>query len=318
VATTGKTYLCTITFSSVSNYYARVFFEGGYGYSPGINAQGTYTSIMSPGQANSKLFIQNISGLFVGSIDQISLREILNYNYAIAPSDAARPNLRLDGNGKFYLDRDTTDDDLPITWPTNLTTTGVIYTATGDYTTKDSGLTLSGLTSYKFPQRPSGDYGRIVMAAESKYDAKIIKYLDAKRGRSYQLGPELVSNYNFATGDLTGWTVAGNNATNTVAYEGGACRFIADGSSILTLSPTVGTIAVGKAYLIIANQLSATGQGIRLNTASPGVLTYIPIAVGVYSFAIVATGTNVVLQRTAAGSASNVLLKSLSVREIIL
>jgi hypothetical protein len=267
----------------------------------------------------------------LGYIDNVSVREVLGYT-AVAPSDAARPNLRLDGNGKWYLDRDTTDDNLPITWPTvlsdsqlgiennadptlsipaiweltsgwsianntlsrtdlsgntiaygitntalkaytpylvsleiNQTSTGftqvrisgtttnctlaatsgfvkytllmtttasslssfgvitsgataqfrnisikevtgtnVVYTATGDYTTKDSGLILSGATDYKYPQRPSGDYGRIVMAAESRYDAKIIKYLNAKRGRSYLLGPELVTNGGF---DLdTAWS----------------------------------------------------------------------------------------------------------------
>jgi hypothetical protein len=146
--------------------------------------------------------------------------------HATAPSVAGSPTLRLDGNGKFYLDRDTTDDNLPITWPTNLTTTGVIYTATGDYTTKDSGLTLSGATDYKYPQRPSGDYGRIVMASESKYDAKIIKYLDAKRGRSYQLGPELVTNGTFVT-DLAGWSNSNSVASrDTTVFTSGGIKVV--------------------------------------------------------------------------------------------
>jgi hypothetical protein len=115
-------------------------------------------------------------------VDNISIKQVLGY-HATAPSDAARPNLRLDGNGKFYLDRDTTDDALAITWPANYTTTAVQYVADQSVTTETTGITLNGATSYTTPQRPTGDYGRIIFKTPTSNAAKVKKYLDKKAGR---------------------------------------------------------------------------------------------------------------------------------------
>jgi hypothetical protein len=115
-------------------------------------------------------------------IDNVSLREYSG-NDATAPGDAQKPVLKLDGNGKWYLDRDTTDDDLPITWPANLTTTGVQYVADQSTTTETTGITLNGATSYTTPQRPTGDYGRVIFKAPTPSAAKVKKYLDKKAGR---------------------------------------------------------------------------------------------------------------------------------------
>jgi hypothetical protein len=104
-------------------------------------------------------------------------------NHATAPSDAARPNLRLNGNGKWYLDRDTTDDALAITWPANFTTTAVQYVADQSVTTETTGITLNGATSYTTPQRPTGDYGRIIFKTPTPNAAKVLKYLAGKAGR---------------------------------------------------------------------------------------------------------------------------------------
>jgi hypothetical protein len=229
-------------------------------------------------------------------------------NHATAPSDAARPNLRLDGNGKFYLDRDTTDDDLQITWPTNLTTTGVIYTATGDYTTKDSGLTLSGLTSYKYPQRPSGDYGRIVMASESKYDAKIIKYLDAKRGRSYLLGPEL---WNAAAVTLGGESTQVSSGVYRIYSSAGTFSSVASNGNICT---------AGKSYLIsfVVDSVTVAGSGVTGNIVSSadpntnGVIR--PSKVSAVMLAG-STGT-ASIKRTA--GVTDIQVSNISVREVLL
>jgi hypothetical protein len=242
-------------------------------------------------------------------LSNISIKKIPGY-HATAPSDAARPNLRLDGNGKWYLDRDTTDDNLPITWPTNLTTTGVVYTATGDYTTKDSGLILSGATNYTTPQRPSGDYGRIVMASESKYDAKIIKYLDAKRGRSYQLGPELYASPGFD--DSASWT---KEAGWTVS--GGLARFngSAAGSNVYQAS----IVTAGKTYLTIIDVASVTtpGGGIRfrLGAATWGITRQ---STGVYSEIITAATTGISGLYTITAAATDISVNSISIREILL
>jgi hypothetical protein len=103
--------------------------------------------------------------------------------HAIAPSVAGSPTLRLDGNGRWYLDRDTTDDALAITWPANFTTTAVQYVADQATTTETTGITLNGATSYTTPQRPTGDYGRIIFKTPTTYSAKVLKYLAGKAGR---------------------------------------------------------------------------------------------------------------------------------------
>jgi hypothetical protein len=370
--------------------------------------------------------------------------------HATAPSDAARPNLRLDGNGRWYLDRDTTDDNLPITWPTvlsesqlgpeilddtgfdddskwsksatcsvtggkgvftnspagsgiyqtgkvtagkayrvtytlTLTSTGtftvylgvtgagaarsasgtysevivagstnnnasfastigglniaatidnvsvrevtgtnVIYTATGDYTTKDSGLILSGATDYKFPQRPSGDYGRIVMASESKYDAKIIKYLDQKRGRAYQLGPELVSNGGFDT-DLAGW---GNTSAGTSSWGGGEALCATVSNGVAGGITQALTLTVGKSYLVTASLRKVSGDGVTIyitnNALSAVVATGELIAQSTMrttSLLFAATETNNRIYcrcAVAAGTGASGYFDNVSVREILL
>jgi hypothetical protein len=221
-------------------------------------------------------------------------------NHSVAPSDAARPTLRIDANGKYYLERDIVDDNLPITWPTNLTSTGVIYTATGDYTTKDSGLVLSGATDYK---QPKYDYGRIVMASESRYDAKIIKYLDAKRGRAYQLGPELVTNGGFDS-DVgwqkgSGWTISGGvavaTATSNPIYQGG-------------LYGQAGTIS-GKKYLV-SFTVSATSGTVQFRSTT----FYEPMSTGYHQVSFTADSVNIHFY----GSSFTGTLDNVSVREILL
>jgi hypothetical protein len=104
-------------------------------------------------------------------------------NHATAPSDSAKPNLRLDGNGRYYLERDPTDDAFAITWPANFTTTAAQYVADQSTTTETTGITLNGATSYTTPQRPTGDYGRVIFKAPTTYAAKVLKYLAGKAGR---------------------------------------------------------------------------------------------------------------------------------------
>jgi hypothetical protein len=103
--------------------------------------------------------------------------------HATAPSVAGSPTLRLDGNGKFYLDRDTTDDALAVTWPASFSTTAVQYVADQSTTTETTGITLNGATSYTTPQRPTGDYGRIIFKTPTSSAPKVKKYLGKKAGR---------------------------------------------------------------------------------------------------------------------------------------
>jgi hypothetical protein len=277
----------------------------------------SYTWLIKTTAANPFLRLRNGFATSTATIDNVSVTLLPGY-HAIAPSVAGSPTLRLDGNGKFYLDRDTTDDDLQITWPTNLTATGVIYTATGDYTTKDSGLTLSGLTSYKFPQRPSGDYGRIVMAAESRYDAKIIKYLDAKRGRSYQLGPELVSNGTFNT-DTTGWTVTG---ASDWSWDAGRAKCVYSAGSQFSQAVT---LTAGKTYLLSGVRENIPGVsvtfGLRTSgavAASTNVSSVLPVVGTNTFFYTPPANATVYFGCLTYGGSGTVYFDNLSIREILI
>jgi hypothetical protein len=442
---TAGSYL--ITFDVSGNTNAAAFSFDNYGAFP----SGGYFSAMVSGTYRLIAYTSGGTGIriyagnnFNGSVDNVSIRKIPGY-HATAPSDAARPVLKLDGNGRWYLDRDTTDDNLPITWPTVLsesqlgpelvsngtfttdttgwaagasatlssasgqlrvtnggaaygyayqttptavgktylvtitrsngnagangyrigttsqgleyasessatvtqvtkfvtatsstlyltlycwssTTTGVycdydnisvrevtgtnvIYTATGDYTTKDSGLILSGATDYKFPQRPSGDYGRIVMAAESKYDAKIIKYLDQKRGRSYQLGPELVTNGSPLVDGS--WTksaeasVVGGQAVLTAAPSGNGIWQVLSGAS-----------ASAKSYLVTYSILAVTTGTVRMYSGS-GAPRIIRSSPGTYS-EVCSFISNNMIYILSATSNTTATVGNISVREILL
>lgn len=115
------------------------------------------------------------------TVDNISVREILG-NHATAPSDAARPLLKKDANGKWYLLRDGADDNLPITFP-NLGSNCVTYVCDGTQVIKTTGVTLNGVHN---TTTPTNDYGRIYCASPptAAREAQIIKYLKAKAGLS--------------------------------------------------------------------------------------------------------------------------------------
>jgi hypothetical protein len=352
-------------------------------------------------------------------------------NHATAPSDAARPTLRLDGNGKWYLERDLVSNNLPVTWPTVLsdaqlgpelvtsldftsgwtdvnvsstpsassfvtsnsggkykdfgliagktyyisasatktnassslsvnnsaglstpvslnfgtsnspgqlsatfiaasaslyfrvsladtvtisglsvrevTGTNVIYTATGDYTTKDSGLILSGATNYTTPKY---DYGRIVLKSPSALDAKIIKYLDQKRGRTYQLGPELVTNGGFDSDTAwttgTGWTISNGVAicTNTIDFQ---------------LSQSI-SIVSNKVYLlkISITERSAGSIFASLGTTASGYRTPTIFSVGAYEYVLVAGATTSLMYVYPNSTGTTLSIDNVSVREVII
>jgi hypothetical protein len=231
-------------------------------------------------------------------------------NHSVAPSDAARPVLKIDANGKYYLERDIVDDNLPVTWPTNLTTEGVIYTAAGDYTTKDSGLTLSGATNYTTPKY---SYGLIVMASESKYDAKIIKYLDAKRGRAYQLGPELVTNGGFDSAD--GWTTQTISGTTYTSITGGKAQIVSDGAGVY-LRTTASILSASKIYLCSLDVTNTTAYGIK--TIRDNSTEIVPrVLNGRVQFLLDGCSGLFSLYRLGGGS-TNATVDNVSVREILL
>jgi hypothetical protein len=245
--------------------------------------------------------------------DDVYVKELPGY-HATAPSDAARPTLRLDGNGKWYLERDLVSNNLPVTWATNLTSTGVIYTAAGDYTTKDSNLILSGATNYTTPKY---DYGRVVLKAPSALDAKIIKYLDGKRGRTYQLGPELVTNGTFPT-DTIGWV---ETTTGVMSWEAGRVKLTAGAAGNGARQQLA--LTIGKEYLVVGavDPFSCTNMMVSILRNDLGARLFdsqtVTSGSPTVSFTFVATETNshIYLRPGAAGIGYG---DNISVREILL
>jgi hypothetical protein len=165
------------------------------------------------------------------------------------------------------------------------------------------------------------------MAADLRYDAKIIKYLDQKRGRAYQLGPDLVTNGTFTT-DTAGWTAA----NVSMAVDAGRLKLTATSTTDLYASQTLITV-VGKTYLVSASML-APGTNTGVNTARvlitppPAQANEIEVSSeGVTQtkmFIFVATATSTIVRPGVAtwaawGSSGDVAyFDDISVREILL
>lgn len=184
-----------------------------------------------------------------------------------------------------------------------VTGTNVVYTAEGNVSLKDSGLILSG--SYS-PITPAADYGRIIMAADSRYDAKIIKYLDGKRGRAYSLGPELVSNGGFDTDTVwtkgAGWSIGSGVASASSAADA-------------TMVSIASVLTSGKTYLVQYDVTSLTGGGVRTYAGATTGATR--SAVGRYQGVIVCGATNQIIGVAAVGT-TTASIDNVSVREVLL
>jgi hypothetical protein len=142
------------------------------------------------------------------------------------------------------------------------------------------------------------------MAAESKYDAKIIKYLDQKRGRSYQLGPELVVNGGF---DSTAWWSKHANVT------------ISDGVATLASVPTgngvgkSGILTSGKTYLVAFDIVTVTAGAMYVYAGA--VPAWSRGYSGKMSVTVQASGADFYLFTSGTTSC---VLDNVSVREILL
>lgn len=111
------------------------------------------------------------------TVQNISVREIPGYT-AIQSTAANQPKWRLDANGKGYIERDLTNDSLPITLP-NLGSACAIYVGEGATVTESLAQTISG--SYA-PITPAKDYGRVIFQTPTSKSAKVVKWLLAKAG----------------------------------------------------------------------------------------------------------------------------------------
>lgn len=125
--------------------------------------------------------------------------------------------------------------------------------------------------------------------------------------------PERVTNGDFATGSLSGWTVANNNGTNTIVYDDGGALFTFDGTTVLNLSQT-SKFEVGKTYLVEFDASDVTGVGLKVQSGSDSNIAVVT-ADGHYSRLHTADGTALFVYRRSA-SAGGGRVSNISVKEI--
>ena len=136
--------------------------------------------------------------------------------------------------------------------------------------------------------------------------------------RKVSYGSELVTNGTFDT-DLSGWVTTSTNATNTVTWNSGAVDFVSDGSTSLGLNQYA-VFTVGKLYQLKIDVTVNSGNvaGIKVQytgtDSSIGVIT----ATGSYTFNFIAGGVNLDIYRRTGGSATNVTIDNVSVKEVTL
>lgn len=196
-------------------------------------------------------------------------------NHATAPSDAARPVLKLDGNGRWYLERDLVDDTLAPVFSTPLTDP-VAYGMNQDGTWVNYALDKWGTTS---TDKRKQDYGLVVFNQPTTQKAEnfIIKTTYQK---SLGINPTAALNdigvagsYGFGVGicpNLPAGFVGMTGFTNPLSSNYGNYQYL-DGSVMVWIpafyySISVNTITV-KPYSAYADVAAANAAGFALHRA---------------------------------------------------
>lgn len=129
-------------------------------------------------------------------------------------------------------------------------------------------------------------------------------------------GPELVTNGTFDS-DYSGWTTQNTNSTNTITWNNGAIDFVCDGSVSLNLSQS-NVFTVDKAYELRIDATVNAGDAAGIKVQYTGTDSSIGVVTktGSYVFHFVAGGTGLDIFRRTSGSATNVTIDNISVREV--
>jgi hypothetical protein len=110
--------------------------------------------------------------------DNVSIKQVMGYHAIQSGATGLKPVLRFSPNGKWYLQRDLSDDNLIATFP-NLGNNCVTYTTNGTAVTETTGVTLNGATNLN---TPASDFGKIYLASPSSKRLDFIKLLNTKMG----------------------------------------------------------------------------------------------------------------------------------------
>ena len=144
----------------------------------------------------------------------------------------------------------------------------------------------------------------------------LITFSRASRGtalRKISYGSELVTNGDFGTGDLTGWSIGGTDGTHYVEYSSGGARYVSDTTSpILSLSQT-GILTIGKIYEISITTTAYTSGSLKTDSFSG--TSVVSNGLGTITVVGVASSTSFVIVRNSANV--DVTIDNISVKEVL-
>jgi len=126
------------------------------------------------------------------------------------------------------------------------------------------------------------------------------------------IGPELVTNGDFATGDLSNWSVFGTDGTHSVTYSSGGARYQSDTTSpILSLSQN-NVMTVGKVYQVTVETTAYTSGSLKTDSLSGTKI--VSTGLGTITFVGVASSTTLAIVRNSTNV--DITIDNISVREI--
>jgi hypothetical protein len=125
------------------------------------------------------------------------------------------------------------------------------------------------------------------------------------------LGSELVTNFDFSAGSLTGWTDA-STLPSTVTYNAGSALYTVSGANTARLRQSL-AVTVGKTYAV-AYSKTATNVSMAIGTSSGGSEYFATASLASETRYIVATSTTLWINTTCTVDGSR--LFSVSVKEV--
>lgn len=136
-------------------------------------------------------------------------------------------------------------------------------------------------------------------------------WIGQRTSGALSLGSELVTNFDFSAGSLTGWTDA-STSPSTVTYNAGSALYTVSGANTARLRQSL-TVVVGKTYAV-AYSKTASNVALSIGTSAGGSEYFSTSGLASETRYIVATSTTLWISTTCTVDASR--LFSVSIKEV--
>jgi len=131
------------------------------------------------------------------------------------------------------------------------------------------------------------------------------------------LGPEVLSNGNFASGNLSDWALNNTDSNNTIVYGSGKIVVTANGDTSLNFQPNGPDFVVGKKYRVEFDAYDIGGQGFKVQSQYDSDIGLVPAGADKhYTFDIHPSGTEFKIYRRQSGQASSGKFDNFSIKEL--